>query len=202
MSKLIAPERRSALGSGRIPDEQAGINEGKRSRGVPAAAQGARTDRRTEMPRGYTQPDTRMKERTIPIGRWGAVLCLCVFIAAMIVPAPPLPERHDAALGFEWLLGGPNLVGIFFLPAHILFLAGAAKCLAGSVRGLVLVSVLAVSAGVVTGGWFVVVPQYHKSTLLKYPAFPLWVLSLLLLLIVAVMLDVRSTAEKRGAELK
>ena len=146
-----------------------------------------------------TDRGVRMNRRTLQIGRWGAAICFFVFGLAMIVPAPPLPERHDVARGCDWLIGGPYLVGIFFLPAHMLFFIGAAKCVAGSVRGLVFVSMMAVLAGGITGG-FGVLDQFHKSTLLKYPAFPLWTLSLWLLLIVAVILDVRATADKRRAE--
>ena len=68
--------------------------------------------------------------------------------------------------------------------------------MAGSIKGLVLVSVLAVVMGVCAGG-LAVVEQFHKSTLLKYPAVPLWMVSLCMLVVTAVVLDLSSTARKR-----
>lgn len=137
-----------------------------------------------------------MSDRPSQIGRWGAIVCFGVFILAMLVPGPPMPERRDSFPGWATLVVGYFFSGIIHWPAHILFLVGVGKCLAGSIRGLVLVSVLAVVLGVCTGG-LAVVEQFHKSTLLKYPAIPLWMVSLCMLVVTAVVLDLSSTARRR-----
>ena len=112
----------------------------------------------------------------------------------MLVPAPPLPETRHSGPGWASLVVGYFFTGIIYWPAHILFLIGAGKCLAGRIKGATPLAVLAVVVGGFTGRP-AVAEQLQKSTLLKYPAFPLWLVSLLMLMVLAVVLDLSSTAK-------